>query len=165
MGRFYRAADIGRAGSTLTRIVFGLLAMGGMFGCSPELVSNKTEGLEDLQPVSGSVSFQGQPTPGAVVMFFRKDDPEAKGLRIAGVVDDDGFFEMSTTVSAGTLPGVQEGSYIVTITWAKPINPDDRDSDMGPDLLPEKYKDYKTSNLPVEVVAGDNALDPFELVP
>ena len=128
------------------------------------MVSNKTEGLEDLQPVSGSVSFEGKPTPGAVVMFVRKDDPDEKGLRIAGVVDDEGFFEMSTSVAAGTLPGVREGSYIVTITWAKPNNPDDKDSDTV-EMLPAKYGDKTTSTLRAEVEVGENALDPFELVP
>lgn len=125
----------------------------------------QNQGLENLQPVSGSVSFEGKPTPGAVVLFLRAGDPDAKGLRIAGIVDEEGFFEMSTTVSAGTLPGVQEGSYIATVTWAKPINPDDKDSDMGPDLLPEKYKDHKTSTLRVEIEAGENVLNPFELAP
>lgn len=165
MGWSFRAGACWSYRSALTWACLGLLALGELPGCSQGLVSSNTEGLEDLQPVSGSVSFEGKPTPGAIVMFFRADDPDAKGLRIAGEVDDEGIFEMSTTVSAGTLPGVQEGKYLVSITWAKPLNPDDRDSDMGPDLLPEKYKDHKTSNLQVEIGAGENALDPFELVP
>jgi hypothetical protein len=164
MGQFYRAAEFQRGSSKLTRAFVGLVALGGVFGCSGGGPSSKTEGLEDLHPVSGSVSFEGKPTPGAIVMFFRTDDLKAKGVRIAGVVDDEGVFEMNTGVAAGALPGVKEGKYFVTVTWTKLDNPDDRDSDVI-DLLPEKYKDPNFSPLRADVEAGENVLNPFELVP
>ena len=62
---------------------------------------------------------------------------------------------MMTTVGLGSRLGVEPGEYFVTISWNKLVNPKDRDSDEGPDLLPEKYKDHKTSGLRVEIVAGD----------
>jgi hypothetical protein len=133
-------------------------------GCSSDIRPSKsTEGLEDLQPVAGSVSFNGQPTPGAVVLFIPAIESGESVPRIAGIVDEEGAFEMSTTVSAGTLPGVQPGKYVVTISWNKKINPDDKDSDDGPDLVPSKYGDPATSQLQVEVEVGDNKLEPFEL--
>jgi hypothetical protein len=164
MGRVLRAEDVRRGGSTLRGAFVGIVAMGGALGCGYRGPSNKTEGLEDLQPVSGSVSFEGKPTPGAVVMFFRTDDPKTTGVRIAGVVDDEGVFEMTTGVAEGVLPGVKEGKYRVTVTWTRLADPDDKDSDLI-DLLPEKYKDPNYSPLQAEVEAGENVLSPFELVP
>jgi|SRR5579872_620254 len=165
MGRmFLRATHVTCSRSRCARTVMGLVAMAGLLGCSSTGPSRNTEGLEDLQPVSGSVSFEGKPTPGAIVMFFRADDLNAKGVRVAGVVDDDGFFEMTTGVADGMLPGVKEGTYFATITWTKRVDPDDKDSDTI-DLLPEKYNAPTTANLKVEIKAGENALEPFVLTP
>jgi hypothetical protein len=138
--------------------------MGGGLGCSGSGPSSDTEGLEDLHPVSGSVSFEGKPTPGAIVMFYKADDPASKGVRIAAEVDEEGLFEMTTGVPGGTLPGVKEGNYVVTVTWTRRINPDDKDSDMV-DLLPEKYGDPKSTTLRADIQAGENVLNPFELPP
>ncbi len=52
---------------------------------------------------------------------------------------------------------------MVTISWNKKINPDDRDSDDGPDLLPEIYKDPMSSPLHAEVKQGENELPVYEL--
>lgn len=142
-----------------------LLCAAALAGCDDGSPPKNTEGLQNLQPVSGAVSFQGKPTPGAVVLFHSVADPDSHKKRIAGIVDEEGSFEMSTTVGAGTRPGVEPGEYRVSISWAEPIDPDDKDSDMGPDLLPAKYKDYKTSELRVEIEIGNNELDPFELTP
>jgi hypothetical protein len=145
-------------------MLIGAAMLGGMAGCTGSArPTSNTEGLEDLQPVVGSISYNGQPTPGAIVMFIGEGASEGPGPRIAGIVDDDGTFEMSTTVSAGTLPGVQEGKYIVTVSWNKKVDPDDKDSDDGPDLVPEIYKDPATSPLRAEILAGENELDPFDL--
>jgi hypothetical protein len=163
MGWFYRAADSRCGGSLLMRAFVALVALAGALGCSGGGPSSDTEGLEDLHPVSGSVSFEGKPTPGAIVMFFKADDLASKGFRIAGEVDEEGFFEMMTGVSAGALPGVKEGQYIVTVVWQKRLTPWDKDSDMI-DLIPEKYGDAKSSTLRAQVKAGDNVLDPFALV-
>ncbi len=159
-----QAADFRGKISFIATVVLCWSAICGVGGCSGGYgPSSSTEGLQNLQPVSGSVSFQGQPTPGAVVLFFREGKIDARAPRIAGIVEEDGSFEMSTTVSEGTLPGVQEGKYVVTISWTKKINPDDRDSDDGPDLLPEMYKAQMSSPLRADVKHGDNDLEAFEL--
>jgi len=139
---------------------FCLIALG---GCDDGGPPKNTEGLQNLQPVSGTVSYKGKATPGAVVLFHPTSDPDSHKKRVAGIVDEEGSFEMSTTVGAGTRPGVEPGQYKVSITWAERVDPDDKDSDLGPDLLPGKYKDYKTSGLEVEIETGNNELDPFEL--
>jgi hypothetical protein len=146
-------------------LIICLAVLGGVPGCSDYGPPQNTEGLQNLQPVTGSVSFEGQPTPGALVLFLPTDEPESPDRRIAGVVEEDGSFQMQTTVGEGSRPGVEAGEYLVTISWSEPVNPYDHDSDMGPEKLPEKYQDYKTSNLRVEIVEGTNEIPPFELTP
>jgi hypothetical protein len=115
--------------------------------------------------VTGSVSFEGKPTPGAIVLFYPADDPTSAEYRVAGVVDEDGAFEMMTTVPEGSRSGVAPGEYVVTISWNKLVDPKDRDSDLGPDLVPGKYRDFKTSGLRAEVGEGPNEIPCFELTP
>jgi hypothetical protein len=162
MGQFLGSVKLRCRGVLTSCALFTLAAVG---GCDDGGPPRNTDGLQNLQPVSGTVSFQGKPTPGAVVLFHPADDPDSHQKRIAGIVDEEGAFEMSTTVSAGTRPGVEPGTYKVSITWAEPINPNDRDSDMGPDLLPVKYKDHTTSGFEVEIGTGNNELEPFEPTP
>jgi hypothetical protein len=136
-----------------------------LVGCSDYGPPKGTEGLQDLQAVTGSVSFEGKPTPGAVVLFLPADAAESSTYRVAGTVGEDGSFEMCTTVPEGTRPGVAPGDYVVTISWNELVDPRDRDSDEGPDLVPSRYKDHRTSGLRVEIVEGNNELEPFVLIP
>jgi hypothetical protein len=165
MGQVWRAADSRSDLSKFCRAFLCVAALCASSGCSDYGPPKNTEGLQNLQPVTGSVSFEGKPTPGALVLFLDAGDPESTDRRIAAIVDDDGSFVMNTTVGLGSRPGVEPGEYVVAISWSKPVDPTDHDSDMGPDLLPAKYKDYKTSGLRVEIVGGRNELDPFELAP
>ena len=133
-------------------------------GCSADYGPAKdTPGLQNLHSVVGSVVYKGRPTPGAIVMFFKEGKVDGQGLRIAGTVDEDGDFEMETTVSAGTRLGVQPGKYIVTVSWNEKVDPSDKDSDDGPDLVPTAYKVPGTSTLRAVVEEGDNQLEPFVL--
>jgi len=134
-------------------------------GCGDYGPPKNTEGLQDLQPVSGSVSFDGKPAAGALVLFLPADAPDSSTYRIAGTVEEDGSFEMRTSVPEGTRPGVAPGEYVVTISWNELVDPRDRDSDEGPDLLPSRYKDHRTSGLRAEIVEGKNELEPFDLKP
>jgi hypothetical protein len=121
-------------------------------------------GLGTLADVTGQVLFEGQPTPGAVLTFFPEegideDDP----VGTTAIVDEEGRFSAFSMVSAGSKRGAPPGVYKIRISWKKPLDPDDRDSDMGPELLPEKYQDEKSSGLECEVVSGTNEIPPFEL--
>jgi hypothetical protein len=165
MGQLVRATNDRRRGHSFGPACVSLLVACCLCGCNNYGPPSDTEGLQNLRPVIGSVSFEGEPTPGAMIFFLPADEPESDFRRIAGTVEEDGSFEMMTTVGAGSRPGVEPGDYLVTITWNKLVDPHDRDSDLGPDLLPEKYKNHKTSGLRVEIVDGTNELPPFELSP
>ena len=159
---------LGRVAGALQRTVFAprwifLFVLCVLPGCSDYGPPKNTEGLQNLQPVTGNVSFEGKPTPGAVVLFLPADEPDKFTYRVAGTVDEDGAFEMQTSVPEGTRPGVAPGEYVVTISWNEPAR--DRDSDEGPDLVPSRYRDHRTSGLRVEIVEGNNELEPFDLKP
>ncbi len=165
MGQRWRAAGSQYVWTEILRTCLCIVALSAASGCSRDYGPGKnTEGLQNLQPVSGRVSYEGKPTPGAIVLFLPVDEPDTT-YRIAGIVDEEGAFEMETSVPEGTRAGVAPGEYLVTISWNKLVDPRDRDSDEGPDLVPSKYKDHKTSGLRVEVVEGTNELRPFDLTP
>jgi hypothetical protein len=116
----------------------------------------------DRYPVRGSVVFKGKPTPHAIVCFIPADS-DSDIEPAAGVVDDDGNFELR---SRKHFPGAQPGDYLVTVSWQIPKNPHSNDDpEYGPELLPKKYSETKTSGLKATIEASDNELSPFELNP
>jgi hypothetical protein len=99
----------------------------------------------------------GEPAEYANVMFIPKDSDMQ---RAAAVVGADGEFRLTTLRE---FDGAEPGEYFVTISWAKPKNPNAGEPDYGPELLPKNYQDANKSGLTVEVEAKDNVLEPFEL--
>ncbi len=61
-------------------------------------------------PVSGTVTFDGKPIEGAVVMFV----PVDKGETASGATDTQGKFTLNT--ASATTPGAVPGSYKVSVT-------------------------------------------------
>lgn len=109
--------------------------------------------FDNLVPVSGTVTFNGEPLEQGFVSFAPVDP---QGQSATGKIAD-GKFTMQTTVSA---PGVVAGKYKVMIEstdtpdaptaaakpqelYPKPIN-----------LIPEKYRHPETSGLEIEVASG-----------
>ena len=121
-------------------------------GCSKS--KGKSEGV---YPVRGSVIVNGEPAQYANVLFI-PSDPDAQ--RASAVVGEDGEFRLTTLRE---FDGAEPGSYVVTISWAKPKNPDVGEPDYGPELLPKNYQDPAKSGLKVEIEAKDNLLEPFDL--
>ncbi|MDB5391056.1 MAG: hypothetical protein JWM11_6702 [Planctomycetaceae bacterium] len=116
--------------------------------------------------------FQGNPTPGAIVEFIPQDEARSKErkssleiIRAYGKVDDKGEFSMISHVPEGAKPGVEPGTYVVTISWTKPLDPTDKDSGPGPELLPARYQDPLTSGLKFEVQSGSNVVPPITVMP
>jgi|GEM_PF-2904762 len=137
-------------------------------GCSQDKI-----GLGKLFEVTGEISFKDEPIPGAIIEFVPKEDiTEVKAIQRAAdaprtfaVVGEDGAFAVRTVVPEGTKLGAQPGEYLVSVTWVKPLDPNDKDSSMGPNLLPAKYQDPQKSLIEFEIVAGQNRLPAIELNP
>jgi hypothetical protein len=128
----------------------------------------------ETAPVTGRVTYRGEPVSGATVAFVAEGAPRFGG----GVTDETGQFEL-TTFQPGD--GAVVGKHVVTVVKQEgeetrlPIDdrlsPEERsraiDKAMeeafkrGPprSLLPKKYADSKTSDLRFEVVQGENEFD------
>lgn len=124
--------------------------------------------LDGTVPVSGTVTYQGEPVEGAMVMFI----PEGDWRAASGRADADGRFHLSTLAPSD---GAMVGSYKVTISKTEVSA--SRESDEAPppsrnpewppitatELVPVKYKRPETSGLEVEVTSnGENDFS-FEL--
>jgi hypothetical protein len=106
-------------------------------------------------PVSGQVSYEGKPAAGAKV-FLYPVEPAQNSVIPHGIVEDDGTFRIS---SYGRDDGAPAGRYNATVVWTKPASGDED----GPTLIPLRYGDPKTANLPVEIKGQPNELSPFNL--
>ena len=141
-----------------------LLSIVLLSGCGGS--SSAPQELQNLAKVQGAVSYKGKPVDGASITFYRCDSADA-GPSVASVatVEPDGRFAVQSIVSGGSRSGMIPGKYVATISWVKPKNPSDRDSDLGPELLPKKYQDQNKSGLEFEIRPGQNSLEPIELAP
>jgi hypothetical protein len=147
--------------------LFSLFLFVQLSGCS-----SNVPGLGTLHPVKGEVLFQGKPTPGAIVEFTPESEAGNKSrqtsrdaTRVVGTVNSEGEFSVISYVPEGAKPGAETDSYLITISWTKPTNPNDKDSDLGPELLPPRYQDPIKSGLKFEVQPGSNVIPTFELKP
>ena len=110
--------------------------------------------MKNLVPVSGTVTFEGEPLEEGMVTFA----PEDPGGQPAIGKISNGRFTMATTASS---PGVIAGKYKVRIE----SNLDSGAGDLPPlkagdvpvrpkSLIPAKYNDINTSGLQLEVSKG-----------
>ncbi len=101
-------------------------------------------------PVRGTVHFEGNPTPGALVTFHLVSGKQTQ--RVAdGLVEADGSCTLS---SYGPNDGAPAGDYVVTVVWRKPFF--DAEGKPGPNWLPEHYARPASSGLRVAVEPSRN---------
>lgn len=116
-------------------------------------------------PVTGKVTYKGQPVAGATVTFVGEGDARSA----TAITREDGTYSLMTLDSEGAVPG----KYMVLVTKTE-ISPElskdvsmeeaaaNADKPVPPPkkLLPEKYGDpTKGGYGPFEVKSGSNTLD------
>lgn len=121
----------------------------------------RTDGPQ-VEPVSGTVYYGGEPLAEAIVVF----SPVSGERKASATTDDEGRFELSTF---GNGDGAIVGEHVVTIVKRgprklPPVGTPGRGMPGGPSapgdpLIPEKYFSPDTSGLTAEVTAGGNNLD------
>lgn len=103
----------------------------------------------ELAPVSGKVTYKGEPLKHGNILFQPFTGPPAKGE-----IGSDGSFTLSTIKNNdGAVIGKHRVQVICTAPQAKPANPDE-EIPSAKSLIPEKYSNYVTSEIAVEVVKG-----------
>lgn len=113
---------------------------------------------EKLYPVKGTVTVDGQPAEGVVLLFFHSQDASKVSTATS---DASGTFSVVSDMK----PGMREGGYTVTASWPAPADPG---ASMGvtpdtPDRLGGKYAVRGQSTIKVEVASGTSSLPPIEL--
>jgi len=125
-------------------LCFGLLFM---------LVAGCSDGLPPLGKVSGQVTLDGRPLPGADVSFV-----PAKGIQSYGCTDAQGRYQLSFAGPKGRGAGALLGRHRVMISTGNPQA--GNEAGPRPPILPPCYNTQST--LTAEVKPGQNQLD-FQL--
>jgi hypothetical protein len=111
-----------------------------------------------VHPVTGAIQFRGKPVNGAFVTLHPKAPADGVPSPRASVAKD-GSFAVSTYDGGDGAPA---GDYVLTVQWYKPVKVGN-DLVGGPNVLPAKYANAKTSDIRITVAAGENRLRPIQL--
>ncbi len=106
----------------------------------------------DLGRVTGVVTLDGAPLPGAVVGF-----QPVQGRPSSGLTDNEGRYTLLYTADA---QGAIIGTHTVSISTERYADQPDGSSQLVPEKIPAKYN--KKTTLTQEVKAGSNQFN-FEL--
>jgi hypothetical protein len=130
----------------------GLVFLTLLVGCSSKIPEPTFDTSELLPTVICNIEMGGDVVTDAIVALHSKDGSKQE---ISGVFDaDSDKYQFITKDGKSKQGGVPEGTYKVTV---KP----------GPRTkakIPAKYADPNTSDLSVDIEAGDNTLE-LELIP
>lgn len=121
---------------------------------------------EKLYPVSGKVTYKGQPLSGALVTLHPKDSSDPRVERPVGYTQEDGTFRLNT----GQREGAPAGQYVVTVICSRTVAPAggkgkvfNTGGDETVDILGGTYANPNTSKIAVEIKPGPNELPPLDL--
>jgi hypothetical protein len=124
------------------------------------------EGRPKTYVTSGRVLVGGMPEAGVTVTFQPTDQEGKPGWAIT---DDNGYFE-AQTFDPGD--GLTEGTHRVALKKAqmvdratgKVVTEVTSDAPLKEQhFVPERYNDFSTSKIKVQIKAGRNNLEPFQL--
>jgi hypothetical protein len=113
-----------------------------------------------LYPAEGQVLWQGKPLAGALVVFCPQTPSKEKHhVSPKARTDANGKFRL-TTFAAGD--GAAEGEYAVVVTCNPVVQAGDGWAP-GPNILPPKYANLKTTNLRATIAKGAGSLPALDL--
>lgn len=110
-------------------------------------------------PVTGQVTYKGKPAAGATVVLFTTKAEDTSDVAPSAVVKDDGSFAI-TVYEPGD--GAPEGDYVATVQWRKMVT-GAGGSAAGPNVLPEKYANPKTTPIKVSVAGAATQIPPINI--
>lgn len=128
-----------------------LLFVGGLFvtnsGCNQS-------GNPQTYPVTGKVTYRGQPVKGGFVMLA----PQAAGHAATGNLETDGTFRLTTFEKND---GAAPGQYFVAIQVFPAEGAGLPGAEFGNKKppIPQRYMSETSSGLTAEIKAGENTLD------
>jgi hypothetical protein len=143
-----------RIGASLPRLIAAGVLLGLICGCGKTQIDRVA-----VAPVSGSVSFDGKPATGALIVLHPKGKSASAAPKARAQVEADGTFRFSTYDSGD---GVPPGEYVATITWYQ-LTKQGGEVKAGPNVLPPKFANPKTSPWEVRVAETGATLPPLKL--
>jgi hypothetical protein len=142
-------AAVARKGSVARMTMFVILpGLAFVSGCSEKRI--------EVFPVSGKVVYQGKPPVGATVVLHPVNS-QIDQFAPTGTVKGDGSFAIT---SYDTDDGAPQGEYFATIELYRY---DKTLGGVGPNVLPRKYANWKTSPVKVNVGGSENQLQPITI--
>lgn len=162
------SANIQRPPVRVARALAAVVASAMLGGCGDD-------GLGTRYPVSGSVTYKGEPVASASITFYPAGAPTGDQRGATGVVDG-GWYTLST---AGGDDGAFPGDYVVSLTARNPdlteaqSNIEGKGGSMRQDdvakafknakgAIPLKYESPESGGLTAKVEAKSNKIN-FEL--
>lgn len=112
-----------------------------------------------VHPVSGKVTFDGQPPVGALVSLSPQGHVLPPGIVPSAKVQADGTFQVGTYAENDGAPA---GDYAVTLQWFKVVTTDGG-TGRGPNVLPKSYGSVADTPVKVTVKEGANSIAPIEI--
>lgn len=119
-------------------------------------------GGTSLQQLSGSITVNGAPAVGALVIYH----PQGAGKIATGVADADGKYQLVTDAEVGVTPG----KYQITVTWPDPNHKQEAgsllspaSSEPGPDVLKGKFARKEASTLSADITTDIKDLPPIAI--
>lgn len=125
-----------------------------MVGCQKKALDRPA-----VFPVSGQVIQLGKPLANALVVLHPRQAKDPRVIAARATTDAEGRFRCTTFEHED---GAAPGSYAVTIRHHPLIKHADGFSP-GPNSLPKKLADPRSSPIVVEIAAGPNLLTPFDV--
>ncbi len=112
-------------------------------------------------PVSGKVSFYGQPPVGALIVLHPTSALEAADVAPSGTIKEDGSYQISVY---GAADGAPPGEYVATIEWFRIVTgANGEGGGRGPNVLPPKYAQKDLSPIKVTVNASATEVPPITI--
>jgi hypothetical protein len=108
-------------------------------------------GDSPVSPVSGKVSFRGQPLTQGTIVFTPDSARGTNGAPVWADLSGDGGYQLKT----GNIEGIASGWYRITVAAVEPPAMASGQSFTVPrSLLPDKYRDPELSGLKCEIKPG-----------
>ena len=111
-------------------------------------------------PVRGEIRLNGKPLAEAFVVLHPLDGRVEGGQQPVATTDSEGHFSMSTFATGD---GAPRGRYVLTVELRAPRTVGEETIRNGPNLLPPRYSDAKSSGFRYDIVDGENNLPPIRL--
>ena len=131
----------------------------GLAACCCVGCSQQTDRVA-VHPVHGKVLYDGKPVGGAMVVLHPLAGAASTDVRPLGYTKEDGSFALATFQSNDGAPA---GPYVATVEWRVRSKGTEDEQIVVPNKLPPRYGSPHSSKLAIQVVAGANELQPFQL--